>query len=259
MNPLTSLPLDRLEALAAGLSSGALRYGITPTALRSFGLDNTIANDLSCYLLNPALNPDAAALLVRAVIDTKKTQGSRPDEQSLVITGPQPPGAHNLETKSRFLKVVESAKSELMLATYALYQGHDILSPIITAMERNPGLKVSLIINIARKWGDRTATSDIVAHYRHDFFKKHWKSDLRPEIYYYPEALGLDTKVRPSMHAKFLIADEKRSFITSANFTRAAQETNIEVGVELLHSQESKALSHYFKELISNRNLEQLL
>jgi phosphatidylserine/phosphatidylglycerophosphate/cardiolipin synthase-like enzyme len=52
------------------------------------------------------------------------------------------------------------------------------------------------------------------------------------------------------MHAKFLIADEERSFITSANFTEAAQPRNNEVGDEQTSSHEPKPLSIYFKRLI---------
>jgi phosphatidylserine/phosphatidylglycerophosphate/cardiolipin synthase-like enzyme len=61
------------------------------------------------------------------------------------------------------------------------------------------------------------------------------------------------------MHAKFLIADEERSFITSANFTEAAQTRNIEVGAELTSSHEPKALSMYFKRLIEAHILVPLL
>lgn len=64
---------------------------------------------------------------------------------------------------------------------------------------------------------------------------------------------------RASMHAKFVIADEERCFITSANFTEAAQKKNIEVGVELSNSHEPKTLSRYFKQLMSEGKLKQLL
>jgi phosphatidylserine/phosphatidylglycerophosphate/cardiolipin synthase-like enzyme len=69
----------------------------------------------------------------------------------------------------------------------------------------------------------------------------------------------MDAKNRASMHAKFVIADEERCFITSANFTEAAQKKNIEVGIELTGGQESKVLSSYFKQLILDGRIAKLM
>ena len=44
-----------------------------------------------------------------------------------------------------------------------------------------------------------------------------------------------DNTKRACLHAKCVVIDQKHLFISSANFTEAAQERNIEVGV-LIHS-----------------------
>ena len=50
----------------------------------------------------------------------------------------------------------------------------------------------------------------------------HWPDDLRlPEVWYCPTTL----------HAKCVVVDGRWVFVTSANFTEAAQERNIEVGL----------------------------
>jgi phosphatidylserine/phosphatidylglycerophosphate/cardiolipin synthase-like enzyme len=193
---------------------------------------------------------EVAATVIDTILATRSHAHHVELSQSLVVTGPDVAHAENLKTGSRFLQVIEHAKSELMLATFALYRGDQILEPIHQAMIRNPDLQVTLIVNISRSYGDQTIASELTAKFRQEFWAKSWPWDPKPRVYYYPESLHLEAKNRASMHAKFLIADEERCFITSANFTEAAQKRNIEVGVELTNSQEPEALSRYFKQLI---------
>lgn len=51
------------------------------------------------------------------------------------------------------------------------------------------------------------------------------------EMYYDPRALSTQPGPRASLHAKCIVVDRRWSFITSANFTEAAQDRNIEAGV----------------------------
>jgi phosphatidylserine/phosphatidylglycerophosphate/cardiolipin synthase-like enzyme len=53
-----------------------------------------------------------------------------------------------------------------------------------------------------------------------------------PAIYYDPEGRKLGSK-RTKLHAKCVVVDRRWAFVTSANFTEAAQERNIEAGVLL--------------------------
>jgi phosphatidylserine/phosphatidylglycerophosphate/cardiolipin synthase-like enzyme len=66
------------------------------------------------------------------------------------------------------------------------------------------------------------------------FRREHWPDDVRlPAIWYDPTTL--DRATGTSLHAKCVVVDERWAFVTSANFTEAAQERNIEVGVVLDH------------------------
>lgn len=57
-----------------------------------------------------------------------------------------------------------------------------------------------------------------------------------PEVFYDPRSLELDSVKRSSIHAKCIVIDRKLAFVSSANFTEAAQVRNIEVGA-LIHSE----------------------
>jgi phosphatidylserine/phosphatidylglycerophosphate/cardiolipin synthase-like enzyme len=51
-----------------------------------------------------------------------------------------------------------------------------------------------------------------------------------PELYYDPRSLDMEAVKRSSLHAKCIVVDRQVAFVTSANFTEAAQMRNIEVG-----------------------------
>jgi phosphatidylserine/phosphatidylglycerophosphate/cardiolipin synthase-like enzyme len=63
------------------------------------------------------------------------------------------------------------------------------------------------------------------------FRTREWPGSRLPEIYYDPRSLELDAEKRASLHAKCVVIDNKLAFVSSANFTGAAQERNIEIGV----------------------------
>lgn len=258
MNPFVRLPQSNLESLRTGFASGSLKFETSQNALIGSGAPPETAAELCSFIQTGNHSSATVVAMLDAILDTRRYSKDVSLTQTLVVTGPATDQTENLKTGARFIQVVEHAKRELMLATFALYQGDKILEPIHDAMIRIPGLQVTLILNVARKYGDRTQSDDLIEGARQEF-SKNWPWSLKPRVWYFPESLHMNASDRASMHAKFVIADEERCFITSANFTEAAQKKNIEVGVELSHSHEPKALSMYFKQLIAEGKLEQLL
>lgn len=255
MNPFVRLPQSNLETLRDGFASGPLKYEATQGSLISSGAPPEEAGKLLSFIRQQNHSPTTMVAILDAILETRRFTKDVSLTQSLVITGPKTEQTKILKTGARFIQVVEHAKKELMLATFALYQGDKILEPIHQAMTRNSDLEVTLILNIQRPFGDRTITEDLVEKARQDFVTRSWPWKPLPKVFFYPDSLHLEAKQRSSMHAKFLIADEERCFITSANFTEAAQKKNIEIGVELEYSLEPKILSRYFKELIAKGEL----
>ena len=52
-----------------------------------------------------------------------------------------------------------------------------------------------------------------------------------PQVFYDPRSLDVAAEKRACLHAKCIVVDAGSVFISSANFTEAAQERNIEVGL----------------------------
>ena len=78
---------------------------------------------------------------------------------------------------------------------------------------------------------------------------KQWPGARLPEVFSDRRALSMERGPRAVLHAKCVVVDERWSFVTSANFTEAAQERNIEVGVVLDHPALAQALGAQFQGL----------
>ena len=62
--------------------------------------------------------------------------------------------------------------------------------------------------------------------------------------------MALDAEKRASLHAKCVVVDRQVAFVSSANFTEAAQERNIEVGVLLRVPALAEQLEWHFQALM---------
>ncbi len=77
-------------------------------------------------------------------------------------------------------------------------------------------------------------------------------------MYYDPRSLELAAGKRASLHAKCVVVDRQVAFVSSANFTEAAQERNIEVGVLLRVPALAEQLSRHFQALMEAGVLREL-
>ena len=120
------------------------------------------------------------------------------------------------------------------------------MSKIAKKKQNHPELDVWFCVNIQRPFGDTSLSSDIVRRFSEEFEYKHWPWDHKPRVYYYPKSLEELQSSRASLHSKCLIIDRQEAIITSANFTEAAQERNIETGVIVRYKPFVDRLVSYF-------------
>ena len=62
------------------------------------------------------------------------------------------------------------------------------------------------------------------------FWKVAWPGTAKPRVFYDPRALDIDGP-GTVLHAKAMVVDDERVLVTSANFTEAALDRNIELGL----------------------------
>ena len=117
-------------------------------------------------------------------------------------------------------------------------------------------MRVTLLLNIHRGHGDSTRADYLVRGFSEQFWSKDWPGKERPAVFYDPRSV--DPETRGVLHAKAVVADEERVFITSANFTAAALDDNIELGLLVKHRPLALSVVTHLQGLIDRGMLKPL-
>src|SRR5439155_23106298 len=117
---------------------------------------------------------------------------------------------------------------------------------------------VRMFLDVQRGHGDTSAASEILRRFAQRFRHREWPGSRLPEVYYDPRSLDQEGTKRASLHAKCVVIDERVAFISSANFTEAAQVRNIEVGVLVRSTTLAQQLANHFATLADRHILERV-
>lgn len=259
MNPraieaLVDLPAHVRHSLATALEAGLLRLESSPTALRanlSLSHDRTRdVLDLFAGWRQAGVSEPTAAAWLRS-LEQLASSFSSPD---LVWSGPEVPGLHARDTRRVYEEVIGAASRSLWASTYAFFDGELAFKALAEKMDALPGLDVTLLLNIHRGRGVTTAADHLVRSFADSFWKREWPGASRPTVFYDPRSVATEGP-QGVLHAKGVVADEEVVFVTSANFTEAALDRNIEMG--LLHRDRHLALTvvRHFQTLIDRKLL----
>ncbi len=243
---LSNISSGNLRALAASLKDGALSSGITRQALfHVIGPDVDQVYPFLEGLLKQGFNPGQAGVLVESFVTGRDDSKAVDHLFDLVLSGPEVPGVPTSDTALVFDRLVEKAKTEILMVGYAVYNGKQLFQRLAQRMESEP-LTVTFHLDISRGMKDTSLESEIVQRFMQDFLTKQWPGKSAPKVFYDPRALSLDKHRRASLHAKCVIIDATEALITSANFTRAAQIKNIETGILIRHKRLVSRIHSYF-------------
>ncbi len=255
---LCRLTTDDLKQLSAALRSGRLRLPLSAFALRRF-ISQDLADSVASELQERADNgysPTQLADLADLIIQERTEHGSARDLFDLVWTGPETGGIANRDTGVVVRELFHTANKSVMLAGYAIYQGHMVFRALADRMEQIPDLNVRMFLDVRRPDGESCGEAEVVRRFAARFKEKDWPGRRFPELYYDPRSVDLDPHRRASLHAKCIVIDEMQAFISSANFTEAAQLRNIEVGVLVRSPALACQLTQHFETLAAARLLK---
>jgi phosphatidylserine/phosphatidylglycerophosphate/cardiolipin synthase-like enzyme len=246
-----SLTSESLRALAAALRSERLSPPYAAAALYFYcpGDDRAAVAARMQQLANEGLSPSHLALLLDTIIETRDRAPSESKLIELVWSGPEARGLANRDTGSVVRELFSSAEAEVLLAGYAVHQGQDVFRTLAERMDANSALKVRMFLDVQRRHGDTSPAADLLTEFTERFRKKEWRGVRLPEVFYDPRSLALDTDKRSSLHAKCVVVDRRVAFVSSANFTEAAQVRNIEVGVLIRSAMFAATLADHFEGL----------
>jgi phosphatidylserine/phosphatidylglycerophosphate/cardiolipin synthase-like enzyme len=154
------------------------------------------------------------------------------DILELVTTGPEIEGIANRDTGVVVRDLFANATQSVLVIGYAVYQGQKVFQALADRMLAIPDLQVRLFLDIQRPHGDTSATSEIIRRFASQFRITQWPDERPlPEVFFDPRSLDKSSQKRACLHAKAVVVDARSVFISSANFTEAAQQRNIEVGI----------------------------
>lgn len=125
-------------------------------------------------------------------------------------------------------------------------------------IDADPDLAVQLHVNVHRKHLDNTPASVLVCAFAPHFHDAVWPGERLPDVFYDPRSVELDGRKRAVLHAKCVVVDDRWTLLTSANFTEAAQERNIEEGVVLDDRRTSERVRRHFEGLVEGGMLRRL-
>lgn len=173
----------------------------------------------------------------------------RPQRPDLVWSGPPVAGLHARDTRQVYEELLSSARHSIWASTYAFYDGPRAFKVLADAMESNPNLRVRLLVNIQRKRNDTSSSSQVIRRFTDHFWGHEWPGSLRPLVFYDPRSVETDGPTGV-LHAKAVVVDEMSTFITSANMTEAALDSNVELGVIYVDHAFGLTVTGYFQGLI---------
>lgn len=254
---LLSLSPTELRTLAANLRAGRLSSPYTASGLGRF-LSEAIAASVSVSLQELAearTEPAAIACTLELLASALSERPLIGDLIDLVMTGPPIAGQGNRDTSVVVSNLFRNAEESILVAGYAVYQGRKVFHDLAERMVERPALKVRMFLDVQRRPGDTSTSAELVRRFAHRFQTEEWPVGKRyPEIFYDPRTLVSGQSKRTALHAKCVVADNKHAFVSSANFTEAAQERNVEVGLLVHSTSVAERLTYFFDALADSGN-----
>jgi len=185
-----------------------------------FGFSSSIKK-LNTLILDVDQDPEKIALVFESL---QEFNNSFPkSEVSLVWSGPNLLGVHMRMTLQVVLEMIDQASENLFISSFSFYK----IGAFIVALERAiaRGVDVSLLLETPQ------SSHYKITHNPMGDFSDEFKTKASFYIWPYKNRKIEGDDQTGSLHAKFILQDNQRLFITSANLTQYAMDRNIELGV----------------------------
>lgn len=253
MDRLTQLSTNELQSIASALRAGRLSIPLSAITLQRYvspAIAGPLAADINELAQNRMTSLQMASILEWLVQD--RMNRAAPEEIiQLVTTGPEAGAVTNRDTSVVVQELFKNARQTALVAGYAVYRGHRVFQALADRMLANPDLEVRMFLDVRRPVGDTTIPQDILRRFRENFRQNDWPPDRPlPSVYYYPLSLEESAERRASLHAKCVVVDKESVFVSSANFTEAAQNRNIEVGLLIQSHHLARKIADHFEALV---------
>ncbi|BAY66811.1 phospholipase D/Transphosphatidylase (plasmid) [Calothrix brevissima NIES-22] len=254
-----NLSRPTLVNLAAALETGRLSPPFSASNVANYipaALNQGIVDELN-RLNSIGVHSQHIAYTLRLLAEERRTSQALSDRVDLVWTGPEIAGSQSRDTAIVVRELFSTAKTSVLISSFAIDKGQkarDLFGVLAHAMETNPELNVRMFLNVNRPHNSEVPTSTLLREFASSFRQDVWPGKRLPEVFHDPRSLTLGVESKACLHAKCVVVDKQRVLVTSANFTEAAHERNIEAGVLLNDPVTAIALQMQFESLVT-RNI----
>lgn len=200
---------------------------------------------------------DQIALVLRAFAAGTQVNEETSPGIEIVVSGPDPSGTAR-ETSVVTRSLFENARTRVLAVGFAVHQGQTVFRELAQRHDENEALKVTLCLDVRRPPSNTTIDSLLVEGFAQNFLENEWPGKRAPEMFYDPRSLAVSDTTRSALHAKCVVVDAQKALVTSANFTEAAQERNIELGLLVDSAAAATQIEQHFRRLIERKHLRRL-
>lgn len=261
MPSLNELSYASLINLAQALNHKRLFLDASPHRLGCYVSTIEIETCLIAFQHFQALGmtETAVAYTLQLIAQEKQNHLNYHHKIEVVWTIPDIQGIRSRDTRLIVQELFQEAQNNLLIATYVLDRPEKmrpIFYPLAQRLEAIPELDVRILLNIERPYQSQLATATCLRQFAENFRHHLWPGDRYPEVFYDARSLSEEPKqTRSCLHAKFVVADTQKVFFTSANFTEAAHQRNIEAGILLEDRNIAQKIIYQVDLLIKNKIL----
>jgi hypothetical protein len=257
---LLRLPSSTLIELGRALSDGTLRHGFSPQTLLSFAGDQAKQVDQAFRnLMTSGFGIATAGLLCQGLGRALAERDQNERNVQLVLSGPEVPGTPVVDTRTTVMSLFEEACEEVLISSYVFHDAAEFFKRLAAKHDENPAFRVIFLVDLSHRRGQsRLPISLVTPAFLSEFKAKHWPGKRAPQIWHDPRAFDDAESSKGVLHAKTVIVDRQTAFITSANFTGAAQTRNIEAGILVRQPRVTAQLYSYFSGLMETGELRRL-
>jgi phosphatidylserine/phosphatidylglycerophosphate/cardiolipin synthase-like enzyme len=261
MSVLHQLARPALNSIARALESQTIT---PPFSLALLGvhvpeeLAEQVQHELTA-LADDGMQARHIANLLRLMASERRAAQEIADRVELVWSGLGRKGQTSRDTSVVVSQLFAEARHSILIASYAVDRGKKaeaLFGPLAERMDQEPDLQVRLFLNVQRKSHDETTDAVILREFADTFRTQIWPGERLPEVYHDPRSLAVGGTTRACLHAKCIVVDNQRALLTSANFTEAAHERNIEAGVVITDTSIARALKAQFDILVEQGELK---
>lgn len=210
----------RLERARAGASRDTVLASLAGIAEPSARIETSEL--LAAWLeTDPSASPKDFAYLLRGAAAADQ-RGRESQRLELVWTGPSPHHSKFRRTDQALLEVIQTARRDLWIVSYASYKVPEITAAIADAAAR--GVRIRLVLE-SKEDSEGALTFSALTGLGPELAESAavyvWPKDQRPG----------EGSNRGVLHAKCAVADDETLFVSSANLTGNAMVLNMEMGI----------------------------